>query len=457
MAQKAAAEGLERDKAHKIPHSEPSGGTGSLEAALAREPNPIKRFFKLLGPGLVTGASDDDPSGIGTYATAGASLGFATLWTAPVTLPLMAGVQYICAKVGMVSGMGLAGVLRRHYSRKLLYPSVLCLLVANTINAGTDIGAIAAAFNLLVPIPIIAMIIPIALIIVALQVWGSYRLIARVFKWLTLALLAYIGAAFFAHPHWGQVLKATFVPSFSLDNTYLTTIVAILGTTISPYLFFWQASQEVEEEISMGRRTLKQRKGATDAELKYASWDVNIGMLFCNIVFYFVILASAATLYTAGKTDIQSATDAAEALRPLAGNVATVLFALGLIGAGFLAVPVLTGSSAYAVCESLGWKHGLDKKPRHAKHFYAVIAVSTLAGMLINFIGINPIKALFWTAVINGLLAPPLLVVIMLIANNRKVMGDRVNSRWTNVLGWATTVLMFAAAAGMFLTLGKSS
>jgi NRAMP (natural resistance-associated macrophage protein)-like metal ion transporter len=437
-----------------IPHSEPAVGTGSLEAAMMLEKSRVKRFFKVLGPGLITGASDDDPSGIGTYAVAGASLGFATLWTALFTFPLMAAVQFTCAKVGMVTGMGLAGVLRRHYSRNMLYLAVLALVVANTINAGADIGAIAAAFNLLVPVPIAALIVPVALAILALQVWGSYRLIAKTFKWLTLALFAYIGSAFFARPDWADVLKGTLVPRLSLDSQFLSTFVAILGTTISPYLFFWQANQEVEEEISMGRRKLKERRGATDAELKYAAWDVNTGMLFSNLVMYFIILATAATLFKAGKTDIRSATDAAQALRPLAGEGCSVLLALGLIGAGFLTVPILTGSSAYAVAEALGGVYGFDEKPQRAKLFYGVIAASTLVGVLINFVGINPIRALFWAAVINGFLAPPLLVIIMLISNNKGVMGGRVNGRWTNVLGWAATALMFAAAIAVVLTWG---
>jgi NRAMP (natural resistance-associated macrophage protein)-like metal ion transporter len=439
-----------------IPHNEPAGGTGSLEVALDRHLNPIQRFLKVLGPGLITGASDDDPSGIGTYTAAGASLGFATLWTAIVTLPLMAVVQFICAKVGMVSGKGLAGVLREHYSRRILYPAVIALLVANTINAGADIGAIAAAFNLFIPIPVTLLILPIAVIIVALQIWGSYRLIANIFKWLTLSLFAYIGAAFLAHPQWGEVLRATIIPHLSFDSQYLTTLVAILGTTISPYLFFWQASEEVEEEISMGRNTLEERRGATYAELRHAAWDTNIGMLFCNLVFYFVIVSAAATLHVAGKTDIQSATDAAQALAPLAGRWATLLFAVGIIGAGFLAVPVLTGSSAYAVAETFKWKCSLDARPREAKHFYGVIAISTLVGMLINFIGINPIKALFWTAVINGVIAPPLLVIIMLVSSNKKVMGEKVNGIGTNIVGWIATAVMFAAAIGMILTWGKA-
>ena len=300
------------------------------------------------------------------------------------------------------------------------------------------------------------MIIPVTLIILAIQVWGSYRLIERTFKWLTLALFAYIGSAFFARPNLGEVLKGTFIPTFSFDSTFLTTLVAILGTTVSPYLFFWQANQEVEEEISMGRIRLSQRKGATDKELKYQALDTNIGMFFSNVVMYFIILATAATLFKAGKTDIESATDAAQALRPLAGDASYILLALGLIGAGFLAVPILTGSASYAVAETFGWRHSLNDKPRRAKAFYTVIALSTLIGMLINFLKINLIHALFWTAVINGFLAPPLLVLIMLIANNKKVMGKRVNNKVTNIMGWLTTIVMFAAAIGLLLTWGNS-
>jgi NRAMP (natural resistance-associated macrophage protein)-like metal ion transporter len=448
--------GLASDKgAPIIPHADPAGGTGSLEAAMMLERNPIKRFLKVLGPGLITGASDDDPSGIGTYAVAGASFGFTTLWTALFTWPLMASVQLTCARIGMVSGIGLASVLRRHYARNLLYLTVSGLVIANTINAGADIGAIAAAINLLIPIPIIVLVLPIALIILALQIWGSYRLIARTFKWLTLALLAYIGSAFFAKPDAVQVLKATFIPTLSFDPTFLATLVAIMGTTISPYLFFWQADQEVEEEISFGRATRFQRRGATNTELKYAAWDVGIGMLLSNAVMYFIILATAATLFNSGQRNIQTATEAAQALKPLAGNAASILLAFGLIGSGLLAVPILTGSSAYAVTGALGGRHGLDQKWQRAKLFYGVIIVSTLVAVLINFIGINPIRALFLAAVINGFLAPPLLVVIMLVANNRQIMGDRVNGRWSNFLGWTTTMVMFVAAVALVLTWGQ--
>jgi NRAMP (natural resistance-associated macrophage protein)-like metal ion transporter len=368
----------------------------------------------------------------------------------------MAVVQYTCAKVGMVSGRGLAGVFKRHYAPWVVYPAIIGLLLANTINAGADIGAIAAAINLLVPIPAVVFIIPISLLILALQIWGSYRLIARVFRWLTLALFAYIGSVFFAHPGALAVLKGTFIPMLRWDRTFISTLVAILGTTISPYLFFWQSDQEVEEEISKGRTTLQLRKGATNKELTFAALDVNIGMLLSNLVMYCIILATAATLFKAGKHDVQSATEAAVALRPLAGNAASLLLAVGLIGAGFLAVPVLTGSASYALAEVLGWRHGLDKRLRGAKQFYIMIIVATMAGMLLNFLGINLIAALFWTAVINGVLAPPLLVLLLLVANNPKVMGERVNGLWLNLGGWITTLVMFAAALALFLTLGHS-
>jgi NRAMP (natural resistance-associated macrophage protein)-like metal ion transporter len=438
----------------RAPHRHPPGAGppgGAREAALAHESNPLKRFWKLLGPGFITGASDDDPSGIGTYAIAGAALGYATLWTALVSFPLMAATQFISAKIGLVSGQGLAAVLRQHYPRWLLYPVVLALALANTINAGADIGAIAAAVNLLVPIPTEALIVPVAVSILVLLIWGSYRLIDRIFKWLCLALLAYVGSALLANPDWGEVVRNTLIPTFRLDAQFLTTLVALLGTTISPYLWFWQASQEVEEQQAAQKRAgLKRRgfwrlRGPSDTELRYAAWDTCIGMFFSNLVMYFIILATAATLHQAGKTDIRSAAEAAEALRPLAGDAAAVLLAVGLIGAGFLAVPVLVGSAAYAVAEAFGWQEGLDESPSHAARFYGVIAIATVLGLEINYLGIT-IQALYWTAVIYGFLAPPVLVVIMLIANNSRVMGDRVNGRWTNVLGWATTLLMTAAA-----------
>src|SRR5436853_4110826 len=427
----------------------------ALESRVERERNPIKRLLILLGPGLITGASDDDPSGIGTYTTAGASLGFTTLWTAILTLPMMAAVQFICAKIGMVSGRGLSGVLRKYYPSWLVYSSISPLVIAHTVTAGVDIGAIAAAINLLIPIPALALVLPIAIAIVVLQIWGSYKLIVKIFKWLTLTLFAYVIAAFLARPNWSEILKATFIPTLRFDNQYLMALVAILGTTISPYLFFWQASQEVEEELQMGRTTLKERKGASDVELRIAEIDIDVGMVFASLVFYFVILASAATLHATGNTKIETAVQAAQALRPLSSGVATFLFAFGLIGCGFLAVPVLTSTSAYAVCEAFGWKYGLDEKPRSARRFYVIIAVSTLIGMLINVLKFPPVTALFGTAVINGILAPPLLVIIMLVSNNPKVMGKRVNGRLTNFIGWTTTIVMAVAALGILVTWGR--
>jgi NRAMP (natural resistance-associated macrophage protein)-like metal ion transporter len=421
----------------------------------ASEPNSTKRFLKALGPGLITGASDDDPSGIATYSMAGASQGYATLWTALLTFPLMASAQFICAKIGLVSGMGLAGIMRRHYSRWIVYPAILGLVVANTINAAADIQAVAAGINLLVPISIAILIAPIAVLILIVQIWGSYHLIAKIFRWLTLSLLAYIGAAFLAKPDWSQVVRGTLLPTFKLDSDFLSMLVAILGTTISPYLFFWQASQEVDEQKAMGRKLLWQRQGATKTELKYAAWDVNAGMFLSNVVMFFIILATAATLHQSGKTQIDTASDAAEALRPIAGQGAYVLMALGLIGTGILAIPILTGSAAYGVAEMLGWKCGLDEKPAAAKEFYVVMAACTLGALAINFCGVNPMKALFWTAVINGFLSPPLLIIVMLISNNRKVMGRRINGPVLNVLGWSTTVIMFAAAIVLMWTWTK--
>jgi Mn2+/Fe2+ NRAMP family transporter len=367
-------------------------------------------------------------------------------------LPMMVAAQYMCAKIGLVSGRGLAGVLRDHYPRGVLYPAVLAMVVANTLNAGADIGAIAAAANLLVPIPALAFVIPASLGILGVQVFGSYRLIERIFKWLTLALLAYIGSAIFAHPNLLKVAAGTLIPTIRLDPAFIAILVALLGTTISPYLFFWQASQEVEEEISIGRRRLWQRQGATKGELGYVLWDTITGMVFSEIVAYFIIFAFGATLFVSGKTEIGSATEAAQALRPLAGDAATVLLAVGLIGAGVLAVPILTGSAAYGISEAFGWRSGLDRKVSRAPQFYAVIAVATLVGIAINFLGINPITALVLTAVLNGIIAGPLLILVMLISNDPRAVGKRTNGRLLNAVGWVTTAVMCVAPVALLVT-----
>jgi NRAMP (natural resistance-associated macrophage protein)-like metal ion transporter len=406
------------------------------------------RFLRILGPGIIVGASDDDPSGIGTYATAGATLGYSTLWTTIVMLPMMFAVQFICSRIGLVTGRDLSQQLVKNFPAYITYPAIFALVFANSINAGADIGAIGAAINLLLPVPIVVAVIPVAVALVVLQLWGSYALVSRVFKWLTLALFAYIGSALFSHPHALEVLRGTFVPHVRLTGVYFTTLTALLGTTISPYMFFWQASEEVEEDRALGRHYLWQRKGTTAREVRYAAWDIGIGMAFSELVAYFIIFATAATLFASGHTHISTAADAARALQPLAGRFAAVLFALGLIGAGFLAVPILTCSSAYALSTLFGWRFGLSEKLGRAPQFYGIIALSTLFGVAINFVGINPIAALYWTAVINGCLAPLLLVLIMLLSNRRKVMGEYVNPPLLNGIGWFTTAAMFVTAVG---------
>ena len=408
-----------------------------------------RSFLSKFGPGVITAAADDDPSGIGTYCIAGAAFGFTTLWTVLVLFPLMIAVQFTCAKIGMVTGTGLTAVLRKHYHRGLMYPLVFLLVAANSINAGADISAIASAFNLLLPIPVNVLILPVAVSILAMQLLGSYKLIASIFKWLTLALFAYVASAFFVKLDPSIIAHHTFVPSVRFDGAFITMLLAILGTSISPYLFFWQADQEVEEKISLGQKRLWQRRGCDKSQLKHRLWDIKAGMFFATMVMYFVILVTGATLFKAGHHNIGSATEAAEALRPFAGKHATVLFALGIIGSGYLAVPILTTSGAYAVSQMFGWTHGLDHKFGQAKEFYTLITLSTIAGMIIPALGINPMSALFWTAVINGIVAIPLLFMILLIANNKKIMGAHTNGLLTNVLGWIATMLMFGAGIAM--------
>lgn len=427
----------------------------SLEKAVKNEPNWLKKILLILGPGLVTGASDDDPSGIATYASAGAKYGYATLWTALLTFPMMAAVQYICAKIALVSGEDIATILRKRFPKPVLWAVVVLLSIANTINLGVDIGAVAAGLNLLFGGSIALICIPVGVLLVIMQIFCSYRTIASIFKWLTLSLFAYIGSSIFAKPEWRQVMINSFIPQLHWDGEFLSMLVAILGTSISPYLFFWQATQEIEEQKGQGRIHLWQRKGATDSELSYAAIDVNVGMLLSNVVMYFIILSSAATLHQAGKTKIETAAEAALALKPLAGAAAEWLMALGLIGSGILAIPVLAASSSYALCEALKIRAGLDHKPRRARAFYTIISICTVVGMTINFLGINPITALIWTAVINGFLAPPLLGLIMLISSDREIMGDRTNSAWLKAIGWFTVIVMSAAAIGLIATWGK--
>jgi NRAMP (natural resistance-associated macrophage protein)-like metal ion transporter len=409
-----------------------------------------RRFFANLGPGLISGAADDDPSGISTYAVAGAAFGYLPLWTALFSFPLMTAVQLMCARLGLVTGLGLAGVIRRRYSRTVLWGACALLIVANVVNIAADLGGMAAATTLVIGTPVAVMVPVFGAVIVALLMWSSYRAIARVFKWLTLVLLAYVATAFVAHVDWRLALAATFAPHVEWSRAFVSVLVAILGTTISPYLFFWQAAQEVEEERAMGRN-LAHRRGATEEELVTCRTDVTTGMFASNAIMYFIIMTTAATLHASGKTNIATAQEAAEALRPLAGAGASWLFTLGLIGTGMLAVPVLAGSCAYAIAEAAAWRGSLDRRPRRAKKFYGVLAVSVALGIALNYAGFNAIKLLFTSAVINGVLAPPLILIVLLLTSNRDVMGDAVNSRLVSILGWITFVVMVAAALGLLI------
>ena len=419
-------------------------------------PHPAGRvgaFFANLGPGLITGAADDDPSGISTYSVTGAAFGYMPLWTALFSFPLMAAVQLMCARLGLVTGRGLAGVVRRYYPRWVLWGACLLLIIANVFNIGADLGGMAEATEMMTGIKSIYWTPVYTLLIISLLFFSSYRLIARLFKWLTLVLFAYIVTAFLSHPDWRAVLSATFIPHVQWSGTFLATFVGILGTTISPYLFFWQASQEVEDEKADGKLTLKQRQGSTDKELTRARTDVFTGMFFSNLVMYFIILTTAATLHAHGKTDIKTAQEAAEALRPLAGKGAYLLFTLGIIGTGMLGVPVLAGSAAYAITEAEAWRGSLEARPKLAPRFYTVVAVSMVLGLALDFVGFNAVKMLFYSAVLNGVLAAPLIVLVTLLTSNTKVMGTRVSSPLLRVLGWATAGIMTVAAIGMFVTL----
>jgi NRAMP (natural resistance-associated macrophage protein)-like metal ion transporter len=411
----------------------------------------IRTFFGQLGPGLITGAADDDPSGIATYSVSGASIGYGSLWTALFSFPMMVAVQLMCARLGMVTGRGLAAVARRRYPRWVLWGACLLLTVANVINIGADLGGMADATHMVTGVSALWWTPVYAVVIVTMLCWTSYRTIARVFKWLTLVLFAYVITAFIVRPDWLTVLRSTFVPEVHWSREYLSVLVGILGTSISPYLFFWQAAEEVEEERAGGRRTVAQRKGATDEELRRSRTDVVTGMLFSNLVMYFIILTTAATLHAHGVTHIATASQAAEALRPLAGNGAYLLFTLGLIGTGMLGVPVLAGSSAFAIAEAMAWGASLDRPPKLAPKFYAVLALAMALGLALDFAGFDAVKMLFWSAVANGVLAPPLIVLVVLLTCDRTVMGDRVNPPWLRALGWITAAVMALAAVAMFV------
>ncbi len=411
----------------------------------------MRLLLKALGPGVITGAADDDPSGIATYSVAGAQLGTKLIWTALLTWPLMAAVQMMCARIGMVTGQGLGGNFKQRFPGWLLRAFIVALLVANTINIAADLAGMADAAEMLSGVKPYWFVGVFAFLISWATVRLHYQQIANVLKWLVLVLFAYPVTVFVVGADWGRVLRDTLVPSMPHTRDEWSTLVALLGTTISPYLFFWQASEEVEEEKAAGQTTLAQRRGATGEELHLRRMDVGVGTFFSNLVMFFIILTTAITLNRHGITHIETIRQAAEALRPLAGKFAATLFTVGIVGVGFLAIPTLAGSTAYAFAETLGWRQGLDKKLKQARAFYTLILLSTGVGVGLNFAGINPVKALYWTAVINGQLAPFLLVAILVVASDKKLMRGQPSSRLARIVVAITTVAMFVAGIAMFV------
>ncbi len=410
----------------------------------------LKGFLKTLGPGLITGAADDDPSGIGTYSQAGAQLGYGISWTMLFTFPLMAAIQEISGRIGRVTGHGIGENVRRHYPKSLLNALVALLFIANTINIGADLGAMADAAKLLIGGPAIAYVVFFGALSIAAQIFFDYRLYVSVLKWLTLCLFAYVAALAVAQVSWSEALLGLVVPDVTWDSTTFTTIVAIFGTTISPYLFFWQASQESEDQrVDPDKRPLIERPDKAPAEFHRIRVDTIVGMAFSTLIALAIIVTAAATLHANGKTDIESSAQAAEALRPIAGAFAEFIFALGIVGTGLLAIPVLAGSAAYAVGEGRRWRVGLGRKPRDAAPFYGVLAVSGLIGIALNFTPLNPISALYWSAVINGVLAVPVMVLMMIMVRRREVM-DRFTVRGPlYLLGWLATAAMAVSVVAM--------
>lgn len=404
--------------------------------------------MKVLGPGFITGASDDDPSGIATYSQTGAQFGYSQLWTALFTFPFMTVIQEMCGRIGLVTGKGLAGVIRIHYPKPLLYSAVFLLLLANTINIGANLGAMASSAQLVIGIPFIYLLIGMTVLSLILEIFLSYKTYAKYLKYLTFSLFAYIIVAFIVKQDWGAIARSTLFPHISFDEGYLLNIVALLGTTISPYLFFWQANEEVEEEVA----TKKLRMYGAGIpkihkkDIHEMRIDTIVGMLFSNIVMLFIIITAASTLYRNGIHTVFTADQAASALRPIAGQWAFLLFALGIIGTGLLSVPVLSGSASYALSEAFGWKAGLYRKFQKAHGFYGVITIATLVGLLVNFTSISPFRMLYYSAVINGIAAPPLMILILFTANKKSVMGNYTNSIWSNILGIFITVVMFISA-----------
>ena len=425
---------------------------GTQPRAIARNPyDVIRQFWSALGPGVITGAADDDPSGIATYSIAGAQFGTAFLWTALLTWPLMAAVQTMCARIGMVTGRGLMAALERKFPRRVLAAACLALFFANTLNVGADLSAMADAAELLTGVTSHIWVVVMAAALVFGTIRLRYAAMANTLKWLALVLFVYAVTAIHVGPQWMRVLRDTIVPSMPHGSAGWATLVAILGTTISPYLFFWQASQEVEEEKALGRHSLTARRGATSGELTRRKFDVGAGTFFSNLAMFFIILTTAITLHAAGMHDVTTSRDVANALTPLAGRYAAVLYTVGILGTGALAIPTLAGSAAYAFAELFSWREGMDLHFKGAPAFYAVIAVSIGAGVLLDFANVSPIKALYWSAVLNGLLAPVLLVGIALVASDKQLMNGQPSSMLGRTVVWATAATMTVAAVAMFV------
>jgi NRAMP (natural resistance-associated macrophage protein)-like metal ion transporter len=415
----------------------------------------LKGLFRYIGPGFITGASDDDPSGIATYAQTGAIFGNGQLWLVWFTSPFMIVIQQMCGRIGLVTGKGLASIILEYYSKRVLCLTISLLVIANTVNIGTDLGAMATSAQMLLGMPFLFWLILVTGSVVILEIFVPYKTYSNILKYLGLTLFAYVLTAFVIRLDWGAIFHATLIPRIEFSSDYLLNVVAVLGTTISPYMFFWQASEEIEEEIVKGQisdigigRPCVTRRGVVEM-----NWDTIIGMFFSQVIMFFIIVTTAGTLHISGITQIQTASQAAEALRPLAGDLAYLLFAAGIIGTGLLAVPVMAGASAYAIAETFELKEGLGKKLNLAPGFYVVIGVSTLIGMSLDLLGINPITALYYTAVLNGLVAPPLMVLIVMIANRKDIMGRYVNSRASNVLGWLIVLIMALVGASLIVNL----
>ncbi len=415
----------------------------------------VGHFFRILGPGLITGAADDDPSGISTYSVAGATAGFSMLWLTLISTPMMAVIQGMSSRISMVAGEGLAGVIGKRLPRTAAYSLAGLVIIANTFNVGADLGGMAAAAHMVLPLSVNAWLFFFGIGLIVAQGWLSYATIARVFKWLTLSLFAYIVTAFIVHPPWPQVLLQFITPHVQFDARWLSTMVAVLGTTITPYLFFWQSSLIIEEEKEVGKTTLASRRGTDKRSVREMHADVNTGMILSNLVAFFIIVTTAATLGAHGQHNIATAQQAAQALRPLAGPFAAILFTLGMVGTGVLAVPTLAGSSAYVAAETFRFREGLNETPRRAPGFYAVLAAGIAIGIAMNVLHVDAIKALFWSAVVNGVVAVPLIVTIVWLASDKSFMGKWRSSLAARVWGWATAALMGAASIAMFYFMAK--